>query len=137
MGQLCTAIHMVATIHHAHLCNGSCDIHTLSSHTIIQACIPRADLQEHDEVQSEISKKAKMDSMLDKMEQIRAGKLNPAELTTEENRCLWQRLKTALGQHNPAAEKASAMWSEINASGAGKDAKKKMLLQAWPWSQLF
>jgi len=66
-----------------------------------------------------------MESMLVKMQMIRAGTLNPADLSTEENRCLWQRLKTAMGQHNPEAEQASAMWQEINASGSGKDAKNK------------
>jgi len=92
---------------------------------------PRHALQDHDEAHSEITKKTKMESMLVKMQMIRAGTLNPADLSTEENRCLWQRLKTAMGQHNPEAEQASAMWQEINNSGSGKDAKNKMLLQAW------
>lgn len=104
--------------------------HTLTSHTVTHVH-PRHALQDHDEAHSEITKKTKMESMLVKMQMIRAGTLNPADLTTEENRCLWQRLKTAMGQHNPEAEQASAMWQEINASGSGKDAKNKMLLQAW------
>ena len=92
---------------------------------------PRSGLQDHDQAQDEASKQDKLEELLTKIEQIRDGQLNPSDLSSAHSRCMWNRLKTALGQPNPESEKANAVWTDIVSSGPGKDAKKKMLLKSW------
>ena len=78
-----------------------------------------------------MDKRDKIKFMDSKMVSIRHGQVGMDDLNPEEMRCLWQRLHTRMGKPDEPAQKATELWKDI-ASGAGKDAKKKKLLKAWP-----
>ena len=78
-----------------------------------------------------MDKREKIKFMDSKMVSIRNGQVDMDDLNAEEMRCLWQRLHTRMSKPDEPAQKATDLWKDINASGPGKDAKKKKLLNAW------
>jgi len=67
---------------------------------------------------------------------IKEGTLSPCDLSPEEIRCLWQRMKTRLWKPDGHAVSAKAVWEAISTSGTGNAYKKRMLLFAWPSSYI-
>ena len=65
------------------------------------------------------------------MVSLRNGQVDMDDMTPDEMRCFWQRLHTRMGRPDEQAQKVTELWKDIYESGAGKDAKKKKLLQAW------
>ena len=96
------------------------------------AACPRLELEAHDAIEPAMDKRDKIRLMDSKMLRIKNGEVAMDDLNPEEMRCLWQRLHTRMGKPDEPAQKITELWKDINANGAGKDAKKKKLLKAWP-----